>query len=80
LSFSTFEGKEIVKDNKDFGDIFICLPRIKKQAKEYKIIIQEEFIRMLVHGILHLLGYDHIKKNQIIQMLSVQEKFVKKLL
>jgi len=80
LAFSAFEGKKIVKKNSDFGDIFICLPQVKKQAKEYVVSFKEEFIRMLVHGLLHLLGYDHVKKTQAIKMFSLQEKLVKKLI
>lgn len=43
------------------GDIFISLDKVKLQAVEYEHSEMEEFARLLIHGILHLMGYDHIK-------------------
>lgn len=43
----------------DVGDIFICLPFAKKQAKRENISIKENLARLTVHGFLHLVGYDH---------------------
>lgn len=41
------------------GDIVICVPTALLQAKEYGISFHEETQRLLVHGLLHLAGYDH---------------------
>lgn len=41
------------------GDIVINLPRAKKQAIENGIAFYEELTRLLIHGLLHLIGYDH---------------------
>jgi probable rRNA maturation factor len=41
------------------GDIVICVPIALLQAKEYGISFHEETQRLLVHGLLHLAGYDH---------------------
>ena len=41
------------------GDVIISLPFAKRQAKEIGFTEKEELIRLLAHGILHLLGYDH---------------------
>ncbi len=43
----------------ELGDIVICYPQIVRQAKTFKRSVQYEFCLMLVHGTLHLLGYDH---------------------
>ena len=43
------------------GDIVICIPRAVAQAKDYRVGFHEELRRLLVHGLLHLLGYDHEK-------------------
>lgn len=41
------------------GDIYIC-PRVAaRQAREYKVTVREELRRLVVHGALHVLGYDH---------------------
>ncbi|PIR78108.1 MAG: rRNA maturation RNase YbeY [Candidatus Magasanikbacteria bacterium CG10_big_fil_rev_8_21_14_0_10_36_16] len=81
ISFAIAEGESIVEmEEKDFGDIFICLPQIIRQATENNISAREETIRMLVHGVLHILGFDHKKENEAKEMFSLQEKFVKKML
>lgn len=41
------------------GDIVICVPRAVSQASDYGVTAGEEIRRLLVHGLLHLLGYDH---------------------
>lgn len=41
------------------GDMFICKSKTEKQAREFKITFEEELIHLMVHGFLHLLGYDH---------------------
>jgi probable rRNA maturation factor len=75
LSFAAAEGRQI-GESKELGDIFICLPQIVRQAKEHKISFKEELTRMLVHGVLHLAGYDHLKKNEECKMMKIQEVIV----
>ena len=41
------------------GDIVISVPKALKQAKEFKVPFYDELLRLLVHGLLHLVGYDH---------------------
>ncbi|MCL4456248.1 MAG: rRNA maturation RNase YbeY [Nitrospirae bacterium] len=43
------------------GDIVINLHRAERQAKEYGVTFYREVERLLIHGLLHLLGYDHEK-------------------
>lgn len=43
------------------GEIVICLREVKKNAKRFNSSFKEELARILIHGILHLLGYDHEK-------------------
>jgi len=44
------------------GEIYISLQRAKVQARMYGLTYDEELKRLLIHGLLHLIGYDHIKK------------------
>jgi len=74
LSFACNEGEGMPSD--DWGDVFICLPQVKRQAKEYNVSWKEEFYRMLIHGILHLFGYDHMKEKDAKKMFKLQEKFL----
>ena len=41
------------------GDMAICFPQAKRQAREFKIDLWDEFTHLYFHGLLHLLGYDH---------------------
>lgn len=44
------------------GEILICIPEVRKNARIYNQEFEEELKRVLIHGILHLLGYDHERK------------------
>jgi len=57
------------------GEIFICYPQAQKQAKEEKCSIDEALSVLLIHGILHLLGYDH-KKDCERMIMEEKEKAV----
>src|SRR3989338_9260125 len=48
----------------DLGDIFICLTVAKNQAKSENVSIERKLAQLLVHGFLHLLGYDHEKSER----------------
>lgn len=57
------------------GDVVISLPFAKKQAEEIGFTYKEEFLRLLIHGILHLLGYDHEKSEEEAKvMFDLQDK------
>lgn len=61
LSFPSDLPKEVLNilPNKPLGDLVICLPIILQEADEQGKTAQEHFAHLVVHGILHLLGYDH---------------------
>lgn len=75
LSFSV-EDNLYGKNEEDAGDIFICPAYIKIQAKRFGVSYKEEITRTLIHGVLHLLGYDHVSKRQANTMFSVQESIL----
>ena len=61
LSFSQLEGgDEIDVTGTSLGDIVISLDTAIKQAVKYKVTQEQEVLRLLIHGLLHLLGYDHV--------------------
>lgn len=60
------------------GDIAICTNRAKQQAKEYGHSFKREVCFLALHGLLHLLGYDHIKKQDETKMMSLAETILKK--
>jgi len=77
LSFAWSEDKFIKSDF--LGQIYISYPKIKDQARINKITIKEEFVRMITHGVLHLVGYDHDVKSRSDKMFKIQEEVVKKI-
>lgn len=78
LSFAWQEEEKL--PSKCLGQIFICYPVIKKQAKEYGVTIRQEFYRMVIHGLLHLIGFDHIKQKEALKMFTEQDKILNKAL
>lgn len=44
------------------GEIFICVPVARKQAKKFKQTFKKELQFLFIHGLLHLFGYDHKNK------------------
>ena len=62
------------QDAHTLGELIFCLPVLKKQAKEHKQSLQDELTLMIIHGILHLLGYDHeASKAEDALMFQIQE-------
>lgn len=70
-----------MEDDVMLGDIVISLDTAKKQADERKINIDREIAFLFIHGLLHLLGYDHETSTEDEkEMFSIQEKILKKLI
>lgn len=68
---------DYVEANLINGDIFISIDRVVENAKEFNTTLENELHRVLVHGVLHLLGYkDKSKKNKII-MTKKEEYYLK---
>lgn len=62
----------------ELGDIYICNSVCERQAKEFQISYFEEFAHLLVHGFLHLCGYDHeIDELEEKLMFELEEKLLK---
>lgn len=61
------------------GDIIISLDTLKRNSKYFKVTFEEELNRLLIHGILHLVGMDHETNNSDEKMLLFQEKILKEI-
>ena len=58
------------------GDLFISVPHLIAQAQEYGHSVKREAVYLLVHGICHLMGYDHIEESDKERMREMEEKIL----
>jgi apolipoprotein N-acyltransferase len=61
------------------GDIYISLDTVVREAKQEKISVEHHVAHMVVHGVLHLLGYDHINDKEAIVMETKETKILSKM-
>jgi probable rRNA maturation factor len=66
------------QDNIVIGEIYVNLDRIRTQAADYGATFQEELIRVAIHGLLHLYGYDDRKSDAREAMIAKQEELLHK--
>ena len=72
LSFPAAEG--IISDFRLLGDVVISVDKAKEQARERSRTLDEEIITLLIHGVLHLLGYDHERSAKDARIMTRLEK------
>ena len=66
----------VTTDFRVLGDIYICLKRAKEQSIEYGHSFLREISFLSIHGLLHLLGYDHMTKEDEKVMFDLQERIL----
>ena len=77
ITFALEDNKQInMPEVRVLGDIYISYDKVISQAKEYNHSIKREICFLAVHGLLHLLGYDHMKKEDEIKMFSLQKELL----
>lgn len=76
ISFALEEGETFDEPYKTLGDIYISIDKVYEQAKEYGHSVKRELFFLVTHGFLHLLGYDHMKKEDEEVMFPLQEKIL----
>jgi len=64
-----------LKKIQGLGEIVICLREVKKNAKRYGSNFGKELNRVLIHGLLHLLGYDHEKNEKEAEEIRKKEDY-----
>ena len=84
LSFPVHDQLHLLKKSPvhilELGDIIICREVVISQAREFSIDRESELMHLLVHGFLHLLGYDHeisLKEEKIMQ--EIEQKILRKI-
>ena len=79
FAFNESDEPEIIYDDEDhvdaLGDIIVSLDRARAQSIEYGHSFKREIIFLIVHGMLHLLGYDHMEESDRLEM-EAEQKFI----
>lgn len=68
ITFDYCEGNQIS------GDIFISIDRVRENAREYDVGFNNELVRVIFHGLLHLVGYND-KHNDEVELMRQKEDF-----
>lgn len=92
LSFPQFESvkdfasSRSIKDGEEkrrkqvkpllLGDVVICLDLVNNQAEEYGHSFEREFLYLFIHSLAHLLGYDHLTKEEKAEMREFEEEIL----
>jgi probable rRNA maturation factor len=77
LAFAMREGPWSEIQSQILGDIVISIDTAKRQALEMGHNLNRELLILLIHGILHLIGYDHVGKEDAEKMHAMEEKLLK---
>ncbi len=82
LSFAVNDARGFISAEKEnyLGEILIAIPRARKQAKALGHSLIQEILRLLIHGLAHLAGYEHenVSARQAKKMVKFEEKVMKR--
>jgi probable rRNA maturation factor len=76
LAFPIGDG---LRREEPFGDVVISVDTAKRQAREYGATLMQEMSRLLIHGTLHLCGYDHHERAQAARMHGLTRRLLRKM-
>ena len=76
LSFAFEDNNKICYNIRQLGEIYVSIPKMKAQAKEYGHSQKRELAFLVVHGLLHLLGYDHTLGVEEEKVMFVKQELV----
>lgn len=77
LSFAALDDEEEpIVDPMLLGDIVVAFETTKREAEEQKISTKDHLFHLIVHGVLHLIGYDHIEDDEAAEMEALEIKIL----
>ena len=76
ITFALEDDKTFNPEERILGDIYISIDKAKSQSEEYGHSLKRELCFLSVHGMLHLLGYDHMEKEDERVMFNLQEEIL----
>jgi len=74
-----FEIAELKEQNSHMGDLVICEPLVNSEALEQKKSVKSHWAHLIVHGVLHLQGFDHVDEKEAEEMESLEIKIMEQL-
>tara|TARA_X000000950_G_scaffold162745_1_gene198994 strand:+ start:570 stop:1031 length:462 start_codon:yes stop_codon:yes gene_type:complete len=77
LSFEMPKNFPVGDEKTLIGEIALCEEIIYEESKKYKKIFENRLKHMIIHGLLHLIGFDHVNKDEGNNMESVEKKIMK---
>lgn len=83
ISFAMLDSEDIVKveeSSLDLGDIFISVETAQEQADNLNQSLKREILFLFIHGLLHLLGFDHQSKEEEQTMFKLQREILHEVL
>jgi probable rRNA maturation factor len=66
-----------LEEDKFEGEVYISVERAMAQAKDYKVSLTNELMRLAAHGVLHLVGYDDQSDEDRAKMRKMEDKYIK---
>lgn len=76
ISFALEDFCDIKTEVRILGDVYISIDKAKEQAKDYEHSLLRELSFLSIHGLLHLLGYDHEQEEEEKEMFELQERLL----
>lgn len=81
LSFANLDDDDFFEtlpqtEEVELGDIIIALETMENQSLEQEIGFNDHYVHILIHGILHLLGYDHIEEAERLEMEALETRLL----
>lgn len=67
---------DYVKDNIASGDLFISYDRIKDNARSFDVSCETELLRVMIHGVLHLIGYDDLTDEDEAEIHKMEDFYI----
>ncbi len=78
ISFALEDDKKVISKVRVLGDIYISIDKAESQANEYEHSLKRELSFLTIHGMLHLLGYDHMNSEDEKKMFGLQDEILNK--
>jgi probable rRNA maturation factor len=67
------------QDDRIEGEVYICIEQAVRQAREFGVSLSNEVSRLVIHGILHLMGYDDAAPDEKSVMSDKEDRYLKEL-